>query len=582
MWSCNTLDIPNLSSYDANSVWNDENLSSAYLTNLYPAVFTNWDTGNGADQNSEQTSGMPFYANVVTETTGDGYKKWHYTNIRNLNEAIVQMAAGSLPEQVKTSLTAQALFLRASLYFDMVMHHGGMPIIETPQTIGVDDLDVARNSTAECFDFILKDIDTAIAGLPARIASGSADYGRIDQTYAKAFKAKVLLYKASPLFNPANPYSNPRWTEAYAAAKEAYDFAVANGAALTPSYDDIFLVEGGAEVLMAVVNQYPNKTEAWSNYLRPQSLTIGQISRGPTWDMLMSFPMADGKAWDDPTGKYYVATEDEFMQSFWKNRDPRFYSSVLCPGQEFPVAGTNPGYRQYTSVGIAVQADAYGINPDAGATSIKNDAFTGFYVRKAIDLSVTADLTDRGSLDRPVMRLAELMFIYAEAANETGHSDMTVQLLKGLRERAGIEPGDDGNFGLPASPSIEELRELILYDRNIELCFEGHRFYDLRRTRKMMEHLEGLQKYGLESIAINPDGTDMPIAEAQEKARTYQLTTDDFRYVKQRVPYTPAAENTFVVTEGFYFFPIQKVKLDENPNLQQNNTWGGTFNPTLE
>ena len=581
LWSCNTLDIPNLTSYDANSVWNNDELATAYITNIYPTVFTNWDTS--WEQNSEQVNGMPFYLGVITMTSGDSYKKWHYTAIRNLNEAIVRLPDGNISDGVKKSLMAQALFLRAALYFDMVIHHGGMPIIKTPQTMGVDDLNVPRNSSAECFDFILKDIDDAITGLPAKILSSAADYGRIDQVYAKAFKAKVQLYKASPLFNPQNPWTNPRWAEAYTAAKEAYDFAVANDAALVASYDDIFLKEGGPETLLAVINQYPNKTEAWANYLRPQSLTVGQIQRGPTWDMIKSFPMADGKTWDDPTGKYHVASEEVLMQNFWKNRDPRFYSSILCPGQEFPVVGTPPGYRQYTALGIAVEEDGYGTNPNSGgASTTKNGSFTGMFIRKAIDLSNPAETVDRGGMDRPVMRFAELMFIYAEAANETGHSDVSIQMLKDIRKRAGIEPGDDGNYGLPAAPTREQIRDLILYDRNIELCFEGHRFYDLRRTRKMMDKLAGLKKYGLESIAINPDGTDMPINTAKDKATRFELGPEDFRYVKQIVPQDPNAENTFVVTEGFYFFPIQQVKLDENPALQQNNTWGGPFNPALE
>jgi hypothetical protein len=207
---------------------------------------------------------------------------------------------------------------------------------------------------------------------------------------------------------------------------------------------------------------------------------------------------------------------------------------------------------------------------------------SGFYVRKALDLSLTPDVTAQYSVDCIKMRFAELMLIYAEAANETGRSDVTVEMLKEIRRRAGVEAGD-GNYGLPAAPTPEQLRRFILDERNIEFCFEGHRFWDLRRTRNL-EVLYGLQKFGLESIAVdrNNGGRDMPVNEAKEKAKRYELTPDDFRYVKQIVPYTPAAEKTFVVDDKFYFFPLQQVVLDENPNLEQNNNWGGTFNPALE
>lgn len=577
--SCDTLDIDNLSSYDANKVWNNQNLATAYVTNLYGTVFSNWDTG--ADQNSEQLTGMPFYANVIT-ISGSGYKKWNYTIIREINEAIQKITQGDLPDNIKQSLVAQALFMRAYVYFEMVVYHGGVPYIKIPQDKDKDDLYVKRNTTAECYDFIIQDLNDAINnGLPDKIAASANNYGRIDKTYALAFKAKVLLYKASPQFNPKSPYTNSNWIEAYNAAKEAYDWAKDHGSSLTPNYSNIFMEEGGAEVLFAVINEYPNKTGVWDLYLRPQSLSIGQIQRTPTWDMVKAFPMADGKAFNDPSGKYYVASESELMQNFWKNRDPRFYSSILCSGQELPVSGSPTGYRQYTALGLADDADAYGTNPNSGgATTTKNGVMSGFYVRKALDLSLTPDKTDQYSLDCIKMRFAELMMIYAEAANESGHSDETVSILKEIRARAGIEAGN-GNYGLPESSTREQLRQIILDERNIEFCFEGHRFWDLRRTRNIMK-LSGLQKYGLESIAINPDGTDMPINTAKEKAERFELTPDNFRYVKQRVPFNPNAENMFVIEESFYFFPLQQTVLDENKNLEQNNTWGGTFNSTLE
>ena len=127
----------------------------------------------------------------------------------------------------------------------------------------------------------------------------------------------------------------------------------------------------------------------------------------------------------------------------------------------------------------------------------------------------------------------------------------------------------------------EEIRQAILDERNVELCFEGHRFMDLRRTRNMMQ-LNGLQKYGIEAIAINEDGSEMTITEAQRKANSYLLTPENFKYVLRMVPISAIAENKFLIQESYYFFPIQESKILENPNLEQNNNWGGTFNPTME
>ena len=82
---CNSLDIENTTSYDADLVWQDKNLSTAYVTNLYMQVFPNWDSS--IDRNSEQMSGMPFYEGTITLTSST-YKKWDYTNIRLINEEI--------------------------------------------------------------------------------------------------------------------------------------------------------------------------------------------------------------------------------------------------------------------------------------------------------------------------------------------------------------------------------------------------------------------------------------------------------------------------------------------------------------
>ena len=74
----------------------------------------------------------------------------------------------------------------------------------------------------------------------------------------------------------------------------------------------------------------------------------------------------------------------------------------------------------------------------------------------------------------------------------------------------------------------------------------------------------------------------MDIAEATRKAKTYSLTPDNFKYILRMVPISAIAENKFLIQESYYFFPIQESKILENPNLEQNNNWGGKFNPTME
>lgn len=577
MSSCDTLDIDNLNSYDESMVWNDVNLATAYVNNLYTECFGNWNAG--ADNNSEQVTGMPWYLGTITET-GGSYKSWNYTAIRHINEAIKRLEEGQLDSETANSLLGQAYFMRAYMYYWMVLHHGGVPYIKVPQDKDTDDLYVKRNSTPECFQFMIEDLDHAITLLPEKIAGSSADYGRIDQCFAKAWKAKTLLLKCSPQFNPSNQWNNAYWKEAYDAAKEAYDFCVAKGISLTPNYADIWIQEQGPEVVFPVVNSNPNKVSTWEYTTRPASISRDKPYNNPTWEFVKSFPMLDGKSYDDPTGKYYVGDEQALLKSFWKNRDPRFNDVCLYNGREYPVAGKPANYRQYNALGVTSPDDQYGVNPNAHTNAVNNDIYSGLYIYKGADLTLTQDKVMTYDIDYILMRFAEVMFIYAEAANETGHSDVAVDMLKQIRKRAGIEPGSDGLYGLKVS-TREEIRKAILDERNIELCFEGHRFWDLRRTRNMM-HLDGWTKHGIEAIAINPDGTDMDLNTAREKINNNELTTGDFRYVIHQVPYTEAAEREFVIEESFYFFPIQKSNIDQNPNLEQNNNWGGTFNPTME
>lgn len=576
--SCDTLDIKNLETYDESMVWHDANLATAYVNNLYAECFTNWSVS--ADGNSDILTGMPWYLGTITET-GSSYKKWTYTEIRHINEAIKRLESSpELDQSLAQNLLGQAYFMRAYMYYWMVLHHGGVPYIKVPQDKEKDDLLVKRNSTPECFQFMIEDLDKAISMLPAKIAGSSNDYGRIDQCFAKAWKAKTLLLKCSPQFNPNHPYDNAYWSEAYTAAKEAYDFCVANGVALTEKYSDIWLQEQGPEVVFPVVNKNPNRVSNWASATRPASISRGVNQSNPTWEFVKDFPMLDGKRFDDPSGKYYVGDENALLKSFWKNRDPRFNQVVFYNGSEYPVAGKPSGYRQYNALGISNADDQYGINPAAHTNAVNNDVYSGFYNYKAADMTLTQATVLTYDIDYILMRFVEVMFIYAEAANEAGHSDVAIDMLKQIRKRAGIEAGADGLYGLSVG-SREAIRKAILDEREIELCYEGHRFWDLRRTRNMMQ-LAGWTKHGIEAIAINPDGTDMELNEARTKTNNYELTTGDFRYVIHQVPYTEAAEREFVIDESFYFFPIQKVNLDENPNLEQNNNWGGTFNPTME
>jgi hypothetical protein len=182
-------------------------------------------------------------------------------------------------------------------------------------------------------------------------------------------------------------------------------------------------------------------------------------------------------------------------------------------------------------------------------------------------------------VDYVVMRFAEVMLNYAEAANETGRPAEALAVLKTIRQRAGIDAGADGNYGLPLAASREQMRTAIMNERHVELCFEGFRFHDLRRWR-MFSVLTGKTKNGVEAIAINANGTEMPVTTARPLALANQLLEANFKYSVLLAPQSGVTVNT--LPDSYYFAPIQQSVIAAGNKIEQNNTWGGGFNPTLE
>ncbi|GAA4515389.1 RagB/SusD family nutrient uptake outer membrane protein [Sphingobacterium thermophilum] len=572
--SCkDVLDIRDLNSLDEREVWQDPNLVNAYLANVY-SIFGNWNAS--ADNNSEQLVGITFPLDAVT-VNNSSYKAWDYTTIRKINTALVKIEESTgLNDNDKRNFRGQLLFMRAYAYFNMVKHHGGVPYIKVPQDLEKDDLNTPRHSTLECFQFIVEDLNEAISLLPETIEKSSENYGKIDGNFALAFKAKVLLYKASPQFNPTNPYGNSYWNEAYEANKQAYEQLKANGYGLIDDYYNIALEEKNKETVFAVINTYPNKVASYDYGVRPGSESRGAASAVPTWEFVKSFPMIDGKSYSDPSSAYYK-TEEQFLQSYWKDRDPRFEKSIVWNGKIYEVSG-KAGKRQYTAVGIAADLDNFGTNPAAQTPSENLNRYSGFFILKNSKLSLKqTEVETQYDVDYIVMRFAEVMLNYAETANEMGDLATAMSLLREIRQRAGILPGNDGNYGIIASTK-EQMRDAILAERNIELCFEGHRFWDLRRLRKL-HLLDNTTKHGIEAIAINPDGSEMDLGIASELARTYQLKEENFKYRVLQVPNSGAKVN--IVPDTYYFFPVSQSVLDKNPKIEQNKDWGGTFDPTI-
>ena len=163
---------------------------------------------------------------------------------------------------------------------------------------------------------------------------------------------------------------------------------------------------------------------------------------------------------------------------------------------------------------------------------------------------------------------------YAEIACAKGITDIGYTVLKQIRERAGIEPGEDGMYGLQSGMTADEMRIALLNEKRIEFVFEGQRFWDLRRNR-MLEQINGIHKYGLQG-----EYKGEITSEIQQKANNYELLPEDFTYKVQEL-FSPG-EKAMSVPDTYYFFPIKQSSIEQNSKLEQNKDWGGSFNPALE
>lgn len=551
------LNIEDLGSYSPDNVWNDEKLSSAYLANLYSNTFSGWPMNSGS--NADETSGI--IGKEMVKPNNDSFKYWPYATIYKINTMLEGLDGGSLKEETKQTLRGEALFLRAYHYFKAVNHHGGIPYITKVQQQGVDDLYVTRNSTLECFDLIIKDLDDAIKYLPEHNTGG--DYGHLDGSAALAFKAKVLLHKASPQFNPKSLYANAYVDEAFAANKAAYETLLERGYGLLDDYTAVFETKGHKEAVMAVIYDNPNKLDGrYEQKCRPLSQSKDNTGGDQSiWSLIEAYPMKDGKKIGESEKYAYD------MQTYWENRDPRFEASQVWNGAEFELSGIK-GRRQYTVYNIGSIDDAFYYTADMSYLR------TGFYTRKGIMESNTQSGVRNNDFDWLEMRFAEVMFNYAEIACAKGVTEVGYDVLKQIRKRAKIEEGTDNMYGLAQNMTPDEMRKALLDEKRIEFVFEGQRFWDLRRNRLFSE-IDGMRKYGLLG-----EYKGKITADVQDRANKYELLPEDFTYTVQEL-YSPG-EKVMYVPDTYYFFPIKQSSIEQNGKLKQNKEWGGDFNASLE
>lgn len=578
------LDKKNLNAVTADDTWNDAILATAFLDKCYKDNLPDWDADVvQINQYSDEGRGGEdfFYEGQLTSEGGGGptAEYWPYEGIYKLNVLLDNISSGSLAESTRKSIEAQALFLRAYRYFELVKRYGGVPLILSVQDR--DKAEVPREKTLVCINQIVTDLGDAATVLPA--SWGSADAGRITRGAALAMKGRVLMFYASKQFNRNNDKS--RWQTAYDANFAARKQLEEDDYGLNSSYDGTWKDNSDAcelskEVIFSSRYSYPARYTDINAGIRPLDYSQGKTGwNQPTLDLALAYPMADGSepgvdANGDGIKEAFNPEATDETGLFWLNRDPRFYRTVVTNAMIYPLIDNQyPEQRQYTYMG--------------GEVEIANSTKTGFYSCKFINYNVSKVDVRKYDLDWVEIRYAEVLLNLAECAAEVGGKETEVyDILKEVRQRAGITPNADGMYGLKPDMTQKELINAVLFERRIELVYEGKRFWDMRR--RMMFSDPEYQEYARERIEIeltdakkNLSLSDLvkDFAEGGGEAKLNSLVYFDyFKTIVTRI------DNKFQwnVEDNHYFFALPKKHLEQNSKLEQTKGWNdGTFDPLL-
>jgi hypothetical protein len=454
---------------------------------------------------------------IAPENTGIAGTFWgrSYRSIREVNYALANLDKVPMSEGKKRMLRGELQFIRAFRYHDLIRNYGQVVLMGDKVTEISDDLtsqDLFKRADIKAgIDYVNAQLDEAIALLPASNDNNSWKLGRATKGAAMALKSRILLYGASPLYNNA-----ATWTQAAAAAKAVMDL---NKYSLyTGGYGSLFTTTDNAEIIFGriyaigarhvclEVANGPNSYNAWGGNVPLQNLV-------DDYEMMDGTRITDANTTYDPANPY-------------KDRDPRFYATILYNGAQ---------YRNST-----IETFTPGGKDSKDGPSNWNTSKTGYYLKKFMDDNLPIDnpWDVAGTQTWIYFRYAEILLNYAEAQNEASGPDASVYAaINAVRQRVGVNMP-----ALPAGLTQAQMRQRIQNERRIELAFEEHRFYDVRRW-KIAPEKENVPAYGIE---IAKSGTA-------------------FTYKKKEA----LSGKSFV--EKQYWLPIPRAEIQASNNkLQQN------------
>ncbi len=518
----------------------------------------------GATQNAINTENLS--PRFVTVSNGVWYK--YFLKIRAVNIFLKNVKISPLSPALQERTSSEARFLRAYYYTVLMKYFGGIPLLGDEVRDESTPFDVLRSPYANCVDYVTKELTEIAPLLP--INQTGINYGRITRGAALALKGQLLLYAASPFWNGGGVTDDPRqvgiitypaadasrWQKAFDALQDVVNMP-GNPYSLEQftrkpgdGFYNVFLKRFNTEYVLANM-QPPNKH--MERYLLPPSsggtgtgnatatgegsgltpvTTFERFLDAPSQELVDAFPMRDGRGISEAGSGYNPNNP-------YVNRDPRFYYSVIYNGATYMNNTTQAQAPIFTYLGTGQTVDAFNIT----GTSTK----TGYYGRKMCDSTVTITVGGNTNRSYPLIRYADVLLMYAEAANEIGQPTIAINQLKEIRSRAGILAGTNGNYGLKINPTQAELRKMIQDERFVELSFENKRRFDLLRWKLAETKLNG----NLTGMRINRVGN----------------TGSNYTYT--RVPMNQVRIFTF----RSYLWPIPVKDLGNNVDFVRNPGW---------
>ncbi|MCQ0110412.1 Starch-binding associating with outer membrane [Zhouia amylolytica] len=548
-----------------NVVFESENLTEAYIADIYSrsafqvasnenmglisAVgaehinFANWQTPNNA------------FIRLYSEETGPGpLDRWNFFNIRNMNYLLENIESSeTLSQEYIQAKKAEVRFLRAYDYFEMVKRFGGVPIVTKVQNQSDPEAElyVSRNTEQEVYDFIYNETQAILDNFDN--SAVGAD-GRVDKYTVLMLQSRAMLYAASIAKNgeegpngvtgiPGN-LANSYYQKSYDASMEVINsgmFSLINaGDDKVSNYASIFLTEGSSnpETIFAEVFEPVIKGHNLDLLATPAGFNATWNSNFPVlYDFVELFDFTDGRSGKIDRSLFNSETEWD-INDFFGNRDPRFRASVFYPESEWQ--GESVWFHNNTilSDGTKVNSTTQTITRIDGtempqASEPRNRRNTALLLRKRVDENNPDPSAGQSGQDFIVFRYAETLLNFAEAAFYLGNTGEALDAINQIRERA----------GMPLRIGITE--DNIRQERQVELCFENHRFWDLIRWRIADQYLDQVRTRGL----------------------VYSYNLDSNKYII-------TLKNAETQIRSFgperYYLPFAQGRLADNPNLVQN------------